>query len=119
MPLRAEICGELDALSATESVAVKLAADAGVKVTEMVQFALAASVLPQVVVAASKSLGFVPVILMAMPVSEAVPVLKSVALIAVAVEPTDVLGKARVAGANDAWGAVAVTTAEFVPVAVV
>jgi hypothetical protein len=40
VPERAAVCGEPAALSVTESVAVKLAADAGVKVTEMEQFAL-------------------------------------------------------------------------------
>jgi len=33
VPVRVEVWGELEALSATESVAVKLAAEAGVKVT--------------------------------------------------------------------------------------
>ena len=33
VPLSAVVCGEPDALSATESVAAKLAADAGVNVT--------------------------------------------------------------------------------------
>jgi hypothetical protein len=33
VPLRAVVCGEPEALSATDSVAVKLAAEAGVKVT--------------------------------------------------------------------------------------
>jgi hypothetical protein len=33
VPVRAAVCGEPAALSATESVAAKLAAEAGVKVT--------------------------------------------------------------------------------------
>ena len=33
VPVRVEVCGELESLSATESVAVKLTAEAGVKVT--------------------------------------------------------------------------------------
>jgi hypothetical protein len=33
VPVRLEVCGDPDALSATESVAEKLAAEAGVKVT--------------------------------------------------------------------------------------
>ena len=37
VPVRVVICGEPAALSVTKSVALKLAADGGVKVTEMVQ----------------------------------------------------------------------------------
>src|SRR5580698_9257426 len=47
VPLRAVVCGAPTALSATESVAVKLVAEAGVKVTETVQLAPAASDWPQ------------------------------------------------------------------------
>jgi uncharacterized protein YabE (DUF348 family) len=50
VPLSATVCGEPVALSAMESEAVKLAAEAGVKVTETVQLAPAASELPQVLV---------------------------------------------------------------------
>jgi hypothetical protein len=50
VPLRVTFCGEPVALSATESVAAKLATEAGVKVTEMEQVAFAASELPQVLV---------------------------------------------------------------------
>lgn len=50
VPVRLTLCGEPEALSATESVAVKLAAEAGVKVMEMEQVALAARVSPQVLV---------------------------------------------------------------------
>jgi len=64
-------------LSATESVAVKLAIDAGVKVTEMVQLAETAKVVPQVVVSA-KSVGSAPAIEIAMPFREALPVFDNV-----------------------------------------
>ena len=50
VPLRATVCGEPVALSATESVAAKLVAEAGVKVMEIEQLPLAASELPQVLV---------------------------------------------------------------------
>ena len=50
VPLSVTVCGEPVALSATESVAAKLATEAGVKVTEIEQLALAASALPQVLV---------------------------------------------------------------------
>jgi len=76
-PLKVAVCGELEALSATESVAVKLATNAGVKVIEIVQLAEAASVVPQVLVCA-KSAGFAPVMEIAMPVSAAVPVFDNV-----------------------------------------
>jgi len=46
------LCGEPAALSVTVSVAPRLVADAGVKVTEMVQLAPASSEAPQVLVAA-------------------------------------------------------------------
>ena len=50
VPLNATLCGEPVALSAMETAAVKLAADAGVKVTAMLHDAPAATVLPQVLV---------------------------------------------------------------------
>lgn len=72
MPLSIAVCGVLAALSATEMVAEKLAALAGVRVTEMLQFAPAASVPPQVVVSA-KSVGLAPVIVMPVMVRAALP----------------------------------------------
>ena len=77
VPLSVTVCGEPVALSATESVAAKLAAEAGVKVMEIEQLALAASELPQVLVWA-KSVGLVPVIEMPEMVRAAVPVFLSV-----------------------------------------
>ena len=77
VPLSAADCGEPEELSVTVIAAVKLAAESGAKVTEIVQLAEAASVAPQVVVSA-KSAGFVPVSEMAIPVSVALPVLESV-----------------------------------------
>ena len=50
VPVNATVCGEPVALSATETVAEKLAAEAGVNVTEMEQLAPAARELPQVLV---------------------------------------------------------------------
>ena len=50
VPLRAAVCGEPVALSATETDALALAAVVGVKVTEIVQLAPTASVGPQVLV---------------------------------------------------------------------
>jgi hypothetical protein len=48
VPVRDTVCGEPAALSATESVALKLAAEAGVKDNEMAHEAPAASDSPQV-----------------------------------------------------------------------
>ena len=79
VPLRMAVCGDPEALSETEIVAEKLAAEAGVKVIEMVQEEPAARVDPQVVADCAKSLGFVPAMLIAMPVSGALPVFCSVA----------------------------------------
>ena len=70
----------------------------------------AASVVPQVVADVMAKLpGFVPVMLAAIPVSDAVPVLDSVTGRAVAVEPTEVLGKASGLGLRTATGAGAAT----------
>src|ERR1035441_8853761 len=74
----------------------------------MRQLVPAASVVLQVVAdVIAKSLGFVPVMLKAIPVSVAVPVLDNVTGRAVAVEPTAVLGKASGFGLSAATGAAA------------
>src|ERR1017187_74113 len=74
----------------------------------MRQLVPAASVVPQVVAdVIAKSLGFVPVMLMAIPVSVALPVLDNVTGRAVAIEPTAVLGKASGFGLSAATGAAA------------
>jgi hypothetical protein len=78
VPLRLTICGEPAALSATESVAEKLAADAGVKVTEIVQLDPPARDAPQLFVWL-KSLGLVPAIVIPLMVSAALPVFLRVA----------------------------------------
>ena len=50
MPLRVVVCGEPAALSATDRVAEKLAAEPGENVTEIAQLAPAASDSPQLLV---------------------------------------------------------------------
>ena len=102
------VCGEAVALSATLSVAEKLVADAGVKVTEIVHVAEAASVVLQVLAEIAKSDGFVPVIVMPLMFRVAVPVLVKMVEIAVAVEPTTVLGNGIVVTESEAPGAVPV-----------
>ena len=79
VPLSAADCGAPEALSATETAAVKPAAESGAKVTEIVQLAEAASVAPHVVVSV-KSAGFAPVSEIAIPVSVALPVLERVSV---------------------------------------
>ena len=76
-PEMAADCGEPAALSATEIAAPKVAAEAGVKLTVMVQVAPAASDPPQLFVA-PKLLAFVPFTEMLVMVSGVVPGLDSV-----------------------------------------
>jgi hypothetical protein len=100
-------CGEPVALSATEIAAVRLAAEAGVNVTVMVQVAPAARDAPQLLLW-PKLLEFVPVTEMLVMVSAAVPGFDSVMGRAVAEVPTVVLGKASGFGLRTACGAVPV-----------
>jgi hypothetical protein len=106
VPSRVAVWGESAALSATEIVAVKLPAVAGVKVAEMVQVEPAASDVPQAVpeVMMAKSAVLAPVRVMPVMVSGAFPVLESVVAIAVANEPAMVAGKVRVVGERLATG---------------
>ncbi len=86
VPVSVAVCGELASLSVTVSVAEKLVAEAGVKVTEIVHCAPAASVVPQVVAfVVAKSAGLAPAMVIAMLFTGAVPVFESVAVSAVAV----------------------------------
>jgi hypothetical protein len=110
VPVRLICCGEPVALSATFSVAVRLPALAGLKSTEIVQLALAASVAPHVVAVSANELAFVPV--MEIPpvviVTVDVPVFVSVAICAAVVDPTAVLANDSVAGASVTVDVVAV-----------
>ena len=101
VPDRLTDCGEPVALSATEIAALRLPADAGVKVTVMVQVALAANEEPQLLVS-PKLLAFVPVTEMLVMVRAAVPGFDSVMGKAVAGVPTSVLGKASGLGLSTA-----------------
>src|ERR1700722_7513273 len=105
VPPSAMLCGEPVALSTTESVALKLAAEAGVKVTEIVQVDDIASELPQLLLEIAKSEGLVPPIVTLLIASAALPVLESVMFCAVAVVPTGVLAKGTVDGLRPAMGA--------------
>jgi hypothetical protein len=108
VPVSVTVCGLPVALSVTEIAALKLAAEAGVKVTEIVQVAVTASVIPQVLAEIVKSVGFVPVSVMLLMVSGALPELVRTVDIAVAVLLTGVLGKASVVGESEATGAIPV-----------
>ena len=118
VPPSAMLCGEPVALSVTVSVALKLAAEAGVNVTEIVQLAPAASEAPQVLVWA-KSATFVPETAMPVIAKAALPVLVSVALCAALVVPVVAVNVSD-GGVSEATGAgttTAVTVTVFVPVA--
>lgn len=93
VPVTAADCGEPAALSAMEIAAVRAAAEAGVKVTVMVQVAPAASDAPQLLLW-PKELALAPVTEMLVMLRGAVPGLDSVMGRAVADVPTVVLGKA-------------------------
>ena len=76
VPLSAAVWGAPAALSVIVNVAVKLSADAGVKVTAMVQEESTVSELPQLLVCL-KSAAFVPVMAMLVMASAAVPTFSS------------------------------------------
>ena len=84
VPLRDTVWGDPDALSASDSVAVKLPVAAGVKVTERVQFEPAARDSPQVLVWL-KSEGLAPVRVIPVMVRVALPGFESMTTWAVAV----------------------------------
>jgi hypothetical protein len=107
VPMMAADCGEPVALSATETEAEKAVAEAGVKVTLIVQVAPAARLAPQLLVWA-KSAALVPVTEMLLMVRAALPGLESVMGRAVAEVPTSVPGKASGLGLSVACGVGAV-----------
>jgi len=86
VPLSVTVCGDPLALSVTETVALKLATEAGVKVTAMLHDAPAATEPPHVSLS-SKSDGFVPAIAILLMVSTASPVFLSVMFCAALVVP--------------------------------
>src|SRR5438270_63500 len=111
-PLSLMICGLPPALSATDSVPVRAPKDAGVKVTLIVQFPLAAKV------AGLMGQALAPVLVVAkspeaaneLIVKAAAPVFVSVTVIGALVVASNWLPKARLVGANPTPGA------EFEPV---
>jgi hypothetical protein len=78
VPERARLCGLFAALSVKVSVAARAPAACGVKRTLTVHVEFTASVVPQVFEEIWKSVAFVPVIVIELMVSVAVPVFRTV-----------------------------------------
>jgi hypothetical protein len=103
VPLRAAVCGEPVAVSATLNEAESAPPAAGRKVTVTAQEELVASDEPQLLVWENE-VGFVPLMEMLEMVSAAVPVLLSVTACVAADAPTFVEAKARLVGERLASG---------------
>lgn len=99
-PLNATVCGESGALSVIVIAPVNVPPAVGVKVTEIVQFAAAATFAPQLFVSAKFVEAEIDVML-----SAALPELVSVTLCAALVEPTASEEKFRLVGESVAPGA--------------
>lgn len=84
VPVNDTPCGDPDALSEIERLALRLPVAEGVNVTETVQFPFALKLLPQLLVC-EKSPEFVPVMLMLLIVKAWLPELVSVTVFAVLV----------------------------------
>lgn len=101
VPLTVTAWGLFGALSERSSVALKLAADTGLKLTVMMQELPTARDVPQLLVA-EKSEGLAPVKRRPEIVKGAVPLLASVVVSVLPTEPTTVFGKASMDGVRDA-----------------
>lgn len=99
VPLREIACGEPEALSVNVRVPVRAPLAVGVKVTETVHFAPAATLVPQVLVSAKS-----PEAAMEVIASAAVPELVKVTVCPALVEPTVCEAKLRLAGETLAAG---------------
>jgi len=98
VPLAVTVWGDPVALSVTATVALRAPVAVGLNVTEIVQVAPAATLVPQLVVSGKSPL--LPDMEILLIVSGAVPVLFRVTVWALLAEPTLVLGKLRVAGVS-------------------
>jgi len=108
VPVNVTFCGEPAALSAMLRVPVSVPVAVGLKLTEMVQVAAAARVVPHVVVSLNElALAPLRVIPPVVTVKADVPVFFSVTTWAALVEPTVVLAKVSVAGVRVAVGGAA------------
>jgi hypothetical protein len=107
VPFSVTVCGESLALSVTERAALKLAAEVGVKVTEIAQLDPTSSAEPQVLVCA-KALAFVPPMEMPAMVSTALPVFVRAIVWSALVVPLTAV-KLSDDGAREATGTAAAT----------
>lgn len=105
VPLSTTCCGLPGALSVMLRAALRAPLAVGLNVMLMVQLALTASELPQLLVCA-KSAVFVPVIVIALIVSRAEPVFLSVMVLAELVTPIATVPKLKLVGDNVATGPV-------------
>jgi hypothetical protein len=114
VPDSGTVCGLFAALSVIVMLPVRNPSWVGVNVTLIMQFAPAASVLPQgfVLVAAAKS----PLITMLLIFSVELPVFATVTLLAVVVVPTTVLANTSAVGVSVTTGPLAVTVRVIVVV---
>lgn len=97
VPLRVTLCGLLLALSVRVTAALRMLIVVGLKVTLMVQLALAANDVPQLLVS-KKSFGFVPVIAMLVNVTAMVEGFVTEIVCAALVVPTTCTAKVRAVG---------------------
>ena len=97
VPLSATVCGEPGAVSATLRVALRAAAEAGLKATKTAQLAPAASEVPQVF-NWRNDVGLVPAIDIELSVTAPEPLFVTVTSCAALVAPNTVLGNVRVVG---------------------
>ena len=97
IPLSDTCCGLPEALSVTLSTALRVPLAVGLKLTLIVQLALAASELPQVCVW-EKSVALVPVIAIPVIVSEVVPTFVSVTVFGPLVTPMATVPKLKLVG---------------------
>ena len=105
VPFSDTACGEPLALSATSSAAVSAPVAAGLKVTEIVQLALAANVVPQVVVSVKEEASTPPIVIPPVLISRvAAPVFFSVTTWTALDDPTLVVGKVRAVGVRETVG---------------
>jgi hypothetical protein len=114
VPDSGTVCGLFEALSLIVMLPVRVPTCVGVKVTLMMQFAPAASVLPQgfVLVTGAKS----PLTTMLLMFSVELPVLVSLTVFPVAVVPTTVLPNTSEVGVSVTTGPLAVTVRAIVVV---
>jgi hypothetical protein len=100
VPLSGTCCGLPAALSVTVKFALRAPVVDGLNVKLTVQFAAAASELPQVVAVSGKSAASAPVTAMLLMVSAVVPMLVSVTFLTALVRPTAKVPKPRGVGAS-------------------